>query len=288
MEPEKQEITVWKPSAFVGTDCLPLALADQPAAQGELVGRENVEAEDLILPTLRLLQGQSQAVTEVEGAAPGLFYHSTTQQVFKPPLRLLIVAHMKGNALFPKPEDPRSAGLETCISRDGVRGTVYGFCEECRKCLDWDDRRPPLGSQTHSFVAITEMGPVVLRFSRTSYKAAKSFLTTWTMSKKNLWAHPVVVTVQKQQKELQSGQRTNYFTMALAWMQQDRVPPAMQEAARALYAQVTQAHEQGRFSADDEQGDDDPRSRQQPRATPRAEPVDDTYHEQDDKGDIPF
>src|SRR5512145_458316 len=96
----KQEVAVWRPSEFSdGTDLLPMELATQ---QIDRTGRENVEAQDLILPSLSVLQGMSDVITKNlhPDARVGMFFHSGAQEVFKGPVRVLICAHTKSNALF--------------------------------------------------------------------------------------------------------------------------------------------------------------------------------------------
>jgi hypothetical protein len=254
----EEKLVKWEPKKFDGSDLLPVEYLSAPTETDQhgqaLVGRQNVEKEDLILPTIRLLQGMSPAVTEgTEGAKPGLFIHSATQQVFQPPLRLIVVAHYKSNALYPRADNIAHRGLERCISRDAVQGDRYGLCEECRKCLDWGENgQPPLGSQSHCFTVLTEHGPAVMRFNRTSFKAARQFITTWNMSRKNLWAHPTVVRVTKNEKQLPGGQKTTYFTMSPLWQTTELVPPSLQTAALAYHEMVMAAHQSGRFGSDDE------------------------------------
>jgi len=257
-EESEQVPALWTPSKFSGSDLLPIAMADG-VDEVDSVGRENIDAADLILPTLSLLQGMSEAVTGgVDGAKPGHFCHSGTGEVFAPPLRVLLCAHYRSRALFPKDDKPEHAGLEVCISRDGVNGTRYGSCDDCEH-TQWGERNaPPACSESHNFVAITPNGPAVLRFARTNFKTARQFLTTWTMSPKTLWSHPVVLTVKTNTKDVK-GKKATYFTMDMRWTQQEAVPPAMQAAARAINAQVMAAHEQGRFgTTDDERSDDLP------------------------------
>jgi hypothetical protein len=251
---------LWTPSKFDGSDLLPVLRPKDPNAE-QLVGRENVSTTDLVLPSLRLLQGMSPPVTEgLEGAQPGKIFHSATQQVIKPPFRVLVVHHSKSNMLIPDPiKDPRTAGLERCLSRDTVRGNVYGLCEECRRCTEWGkvtpqhkNGEPPMGSQSHNFVAMTEFGPAVMRFGRTSFNAGKQFITNWMMSEKNLWAHPVVVRVKAKQRTLPNGQPATFFVWELLWQSNDTVPPAMREAALVLHKQVDAAYQAGRLSGDDE------------------------------------
>lgn len=257
-EDNKQEIALWQPKKFDGADMLPISFLSTPSDKDEhgnaLVGRGNIEKEDMILPTIRLLQGMSQAVTDgVEGAQPGLFMHSASQTIYKPPLRLIVVAHHKSNAFYPQANNLAHRGLERCISRDAVKGDRYGFCEECRKCLDWGENgQPPLGSQSHVFTVLTEEGPAVMRFNRTSFKAARQFITTWNMGRKNLWAHPVVIRTNKSTKDLPGGQKATFFSMAPLWQTTEVVPPSMQTAAQAFHEVVMAAHQEGRFGSDDE------------------------------------
>lgn len=257
-EQQKHEVAVWQPKKFEGTDLLPINFLSQPTDKDEhgnaLVGRQNIEKEDLILPTIRLLQGTSQAVTDgIEGAQPGLFIHSASQTIYKPPLRVIVVAHHKSNALYPQAGNPQHRGLERCISRDAVQGDRYGFCEECRKCLDWGEHgEPPLGSQSHCLTVLTEDGPAVIRLNRTSFKAARQFVTSWNMSRKNLWAHPTTFRVSRNTKDLAGGQKTTYFTMTPLWQTSEVVPPTMQTAAMAFHEMVMAAHAEGKFGSDDE------------------------------------
>ena len=256
---KKDEVVVWQPKQeFKGTDLVPdlkpvTALMEPP---GGVMGRENVEPTDLILPSLMLLQGMSEPVTEgEEGAQPGKFWLSTAGEVKEPPLRLLIVHHSRSRALFPQPNNQRSAGLTKCLSRDCITGTEYGDCDGCDH-KKWGERNePPPCSESHNFVAWTDYGPAVLRLAKSSFKAARNFLTTWTMSNKNLWAHLAIVTVKKQTKALSDGQQATYFTLDIRWDQREDVPPEFQENAVELYKQIQQAHEAGRFTTDTEQTD---------------------------------
>lgn len=242
---------VWTPSEFAGVDLLPVA----SIGERDTTGQENIEAGDLVLPSLRLLQGMSDEVTEqsIEGAVPGLFYHSGAMEVIKGPIRVLLCAHTKSRALFPKDDDPRFDGVEKCVSRDGVEGDVHGSCGSCQYTEWGEDRKPPLCSESHNFTALTSFGPCVIRFSRTSFKTAKNFITTWSFSGKRIFAHPALISVKQHQRELPGGKKATYYSLELRWAQKEAVPPAAQEAAQAIYKTVTSAHEQGSFTNDEEQ-----------------------------------
>lgn len=262
-EEQKHEVAVWTPPKFEGADLLPAVTTDHSIEGIPTVGRENVEAGDLILPTLLLLQGSSDAVKEAlkdhhgNQATPGWFVLSTTGEFLEPPLRLLLVQHHRSRALFPQPDKKEFDGLHTCLSKDGEEGTEYGVCQECKHRLWRGERKrePPLCTEQHNFIAMTPAGPAMMRLGRSSFKAAKRFLTTWNcgVDEKNIFAHPVKVTVHKGVKELSPGQQTSYYHMELRWMLGENTPPNYQRAAYELYQRVQEAYEQGRLDSDQQQ-----------------------------------
>lgn len=255
---------LWNPSKFEGSDLLPVLRAADPEAE-PMVGRDNVSQSDLVLPVIKLLQGQSPEVVknEVEGARPGLILHTGAQQLMKPPLRVLFVHHSKSNLLSPDPTKVEYAGLERCLSRDAVTGDVYGDCSVCRKCLDWGPKTTqnpkgtkPLGAQSHNFVCMTELGPAIMRFSRTSFQAARTFVTTWMTGTKNLWAHPVVVRAKSETQVLPNGQQSTYYTWEPVWQLGEVVPKPMRELALKLHETADAAFQAGRMqTTGDETGE---------------------------------
>ncbi len=256
---EKMELEPWTPSSFEeyqGTDMIPdmRPATGALAPVGGLVGRENIEPEDLVLPSMLLLQGMSEPVTGGEqGAQPGNFWLTTAGEVFKPPLRVILVHHSRSRALFPQRNNPRTSELKKCLARAGVKGTVYGICDNCEHTAWGPRNEPPACSESHNFVAWTQYGPCVLRLAKTSFKAARNFLTTWRMSNKNLWAHPCIFTVKKQQRNLSDGQNVTFFSMDMRWQQKEDVPPDYQRSALELHGQIKEAHEAGRFTSDQEE-----------------------------------
>lgn len=250
-EEQKQEVTVWQPSEFAGSDLLPVGMAKT----ADTTGRERIEAEDLILPTLKLLQGSSEEVKQgVEGARAGIFWLTGAEEGFKGPLRVLAVAHTKSRALFPKEDRAEHQGLDECRSRDAKEGNRYGMCAECPHS-QWDEAngRPPACSESHNFTVLTPLGPAVMRFQRTSIKAAKKLLTQWSMSQDPLWAHPLVISTSVRTDKV-NGRDSTTHVMETKWAQRETVPPHVQEAARAVYDQVINAHAAGKFgTTEDEQ-----------------------------------
>ena len=253
---------IWTPSQFNGADLIPKFNAPAQVEKIEpVLGRDNISAKDMILPALKLLQGMSPVVMEgtVENAKAGMIHNTGTQEVMKAPLRVLLVHHSRSNSLIPDPvKNPATANMKKCIARDGVTGTEYGECEKCRKCLDWGpNNEPPIGAQSHNFVCMTEYGPAMLRFSRSSYKAARQFLTMWNMTPdKNLWHHPVVVKVKSLQKQLPNGTKSTYFVWEPLWQTSERTPPEVRAIAESFYHMIEASYQAGRLSGQDEEDSD--------------------------------
>ena len=259
MSEEKTEIVAWEPKLFPGNDLLPMEVHSDIIEVPDipLVGEEEIDPDDLIVPALNLLHGTSKAVTEgLDGAVPGRFIHSGTQEVLpEGDLRVIVAHYHKGNALFPK-EGERYANLETCISSNGVEGTVYGFCEECRKCFwknDGTPEEPPLGAEVHHFVLLTNMGPVMLRLSRSSYKSGSEFLSTKSSKRRNYWAHPTIVKVVQEPKTLPTGKVTMYYTLRIMWQLTEKVPAELQRTAYELYKSLKAKHETGNLKSNDQE-----------------------------------
>lgn len=249
-EDKQNAVAVWKPEPFNGADLLPIAVGEK---RQDLVNQETVEAGDLILPSLKLLQGSSEEVKQgVEGARAGIFWHTGISEGFKGPIRVLVCAYTKSRSLFPKADRPEHAGLEECRSRDAKFGDRYGECAQCPYSQwDNDNGRPPACSESHNFTVLTPFGPAVMRFSRTSVKSAKKFLTAWTMSNKNIFEHPLEVST-KTRTDKVNGQDSTTHVMETKWLQREAVPPHAQAAARAVFEQVHAAHEQGKFGTEEQ------------------------------------
>ncbi len=247
---DKTEVAVWKQEEFEGTSLIPAAKSVAYLVNPQaLVGRENVEIDDLLVPSLALLQGQSDAVTSgVPGAVPGLFMQSNTGDIMKPPLKAIVVHYHKTNGFFPQHDKyPESKDKQRCLSRDGIKGTVYGNCEECGICTTWmPDGRPPMGAENHIFTVITDKGPATLRFSRSSYKPGSKFLSNWNFGSESLWDHPVVIRVVSKPKQLDGGKMTTYQTMTIGWTDED-TPEGYRQACLSLYNRINKKHEAGEY-----------------------------------------
>lgn len=252
------EVQKWEPREFDGTDLLPSNIPQEDMLPGPedvpIVGNEAVVPEDIKPPTLAVLQGLSPAVVnELEGARPGRFILTSTEEVFESPLRTLLVHYSKSNRLRVDPSKPEFEGLEDCTSRDGIMGDRYGLCEECGKCLEWgEDGSKPLGAKMHVFVVLTSSGPAFVRFKRTSYKSGDRFITAWQTSpvRKNLWAHPVILRTRKETGTAPDGSPTAWYVLEMAWDRKERTPDDWQKKAYEVWQQLHTAAEEGRLATE--------------------------------------
>jgi len=249
------ELVKWEPASYDGTDLLPVAAteATELVAGIPVVGRENIGDGEVTLPTLKLLQGMSDEVTDgVEGARPGKFFLTSTQEVMEGPIRALIISHSKSNVMYPKAKDPRYAGLKKCLSRDAVEGTEYGFCADCQRHEIWGpNNAPPLCAESNNFTLMTSKGPAVIRFKRTNHRTSKDFIINWRMTQKNLWHHPVEIRIVA---ETDKDADSTFYKMKMQWNTRERIPDAVQLKAFETWEALDQAANDGRLKSE---GDDD-------------------------------
>lgn len=247
---------IWAPTKFEGADLLPVEAGSKPM---DMIGREAIEHEDLILPSLKLLQGSSEEVKQgVDGARAGIFWLSGLEEGFKPPMRVLACAYTKSRGLFPKEDRAEHAGLEECRSKDNKTGSHYGDCATCPHA-QWTGEKneiPPACSESHNFTVLTPFGPAIMRFQRTSVKAARKLLTAWSLSPNPLYAHPLIISTSVRTDKV-NGRDSTTHVMETKWDRRETVPPHVQEFAKQIYEQVHRAHKEGRFDTQPEQSAND-------------------------------
>lgn len=249
---------VWRPKTFQGTDLLPLQPINtelNPFVDEEIVSDLNIEASDLVVPRLKVLQGMSDEVMN-DKLPPGLFYLSNLRQTIEPPIRGLIIFHSKSRALFPQASRFETHGLERCIAPNALEGNTYGSCDTCNY-KEWPkgaDGKTPAGqsppcSLSNNFIFLTPHGPYVLRFARTSFKAGKNFLSDVAMAGLNFWHHPVVVSVLSDSKELGQGggKKASFFKMDLAWDRSEIVPLPARKLAQEVWKKMKASWDAGRL-----------------------------------------
>ena len=243
-EQQKNEVAVWQPKPFTGTDLMHVPAPRQDDIP--LVGREEMDPGDVKVPQLQLIQGMSEA-NQMDGAKIGMFFHTATKQLIKGPIRAVGVMWHKSNAFFPKSGDTRLA----CVAPDAITGRMEDgterMCEQCRLCLDWNGRQPPEGNQAFNFILATKFGPANVRFKSTSYKSARDFVSGLTLSNHNIWDFPLIITTTTHTKDMPGGQKAAYAIMDIRWDMDDATPPDLRRTAYKTYQTLQAAHDSGRL-----------------------------------------
>ena len=270
------ELVVWEPAKFEGSDLLPIVSQQNDL---EVVGDDNIDDGDTVIPTLKFLQGT--AVNEVEGACAGQFYNTVTKELFDSPLRVLIIAHSKGASFFP----PDGSDLKSCYSLDGVEGTEYGLCSTCGRS-EWDRTDPnshkkPSCNKQHKIIVMTPSGPAMMRFQSTSYKALEGVLTAKKMMRKNFFDHPTIITKDGPHKKTgKGGKEFTFYKLQVKWDTKEMVPLDIRKAALETYKGLREAQSHGRLKGSDE-GESETKVKVKPASTTKK-PDDVDYT------DIPF
>jgi len=240
-----------------GTSLVPvIPSGDQlPAVEEKFVEDASVEASDIVLPALKLLQGQSPEVLDGPGK-PGNFWDSLQEKMLIPPIRCVIAWH--GKSRFKPEGKPPDTAL--CTSADTVHGRTYGLCKDCGY-KEWGEaepgerRNPPACSLDQLFVLLTDAGLLAVRFRKKAEKYAKQFITQRQMSGKNWWAYQTMLRVSQETGQDQQGKPTKYFAPKITWLLAEVVPEPLRIRARQLHDALQAAAEANRLSTTGEEDD---------------------------------
>jgi hypothetical protein len=244
-----EQISVWTPPPLPkGTDLLPPVIAGFEKVN--TIGRENVHAEDMIVPIMSIVTGTSQSLKK-DKTKIGWIHVSGVEQFYEAPLRVIVCAHTRGRALFPNAKIPEHKDLRTCTSRNAIHGTEYGECASCGHKEWGPNRQPPACAESHNFTVLTTDGIAIMRFKKYGFKEAKKFLSAWNLSPYPLWQFPAIITLEEK-NELKNGQPVAYYVPHIDWDRRISLPESLQARAQVVHAQVSSAHEAGRFGAAEE------------------------------------
>lgn len=219
-----------------------------PENQEAYVQDAQVEANDFLVPALKVTQGMSDEV-KAGKCRPGKFWDPYQQKEIDPPLRAIVVFYHKTRY---KRADQ---GTEMCMSMDMIEGTRYGECKEC-EFAKWTDK-PPLCAQSHCFVMMSENGPLVLRMRKKSEKTAKQFITQKQTSQQNWWAFPVVLDIKVEHGQDAGGRPADYFAPTITWDKTQPTPEELRKMARSYNAMLAEAQAAGRLQQEPVEGDGD-------------------------------
>lgn len=168
---------------------------------GELiVGQENVETEDIVIPRVRLLQPISPEVVDRKGNA-GDFINSMTGETLKE-MDILIFWYLKSRLLFNRALPGGNNEGIACRSVDGKVSLDGKKCGGCPATM-WDTlteeqrrqgqkSRGPECDTVHNFPCLilnsnTPELPISLSLRRTSANQAKQLISLVKLSRINWW-----------------------------------------------------------------------------------------------------
>lgn len=253
-----EQVSVWQPTPFEGSDCLPIMAAKHfGPSEVPIVAEEDIEPEDIRLPQLILVQGTTRgAAREHPESKGGTFYFSASNRIIKPPIRMLVIHRFRGNAMWAREGEKEYAGLENCMSRDGVTGSRYGDCVACGRCTEWranpegGQDLPPLGSKTQQFVIWTADGVGIFRVALSNkfiVQTIRNVMTRRATTGRNWWTHPMVLTVTDER----NAKGDPFYVPHLRWDETQVVPDALQVECYKWYERVREALEQGKLTDDE-------------------------------------
>ena len=152
---KKQEL----PAEYIGKDGTP-------------IGTENIDADDMILPRIRIIQPTSQDSED----GLGKLKNSVTEEVVDK-LILIPLTVKKGRVFFP-PNETHSA--PDCRSTNGITGNDGNLCEEC-EFARWSEV-PPECAETRDFPVMLEDGSLAgISLKRSAIREAKKLITAIKM-----------------------------------------------------------------------------------------------------------
>jgi hypothetical protein len=233
---------------FEGNDMMPMELLAEVEDEDrdEVVGTENLDMDDVVLPALILMGSKSPDVEEGrEGAKPGKFLHYTTGDYLDAPIRGIAIFHNKSRSIGK--EMARDEGIDRCWSQDAINGSKHGDCETCPYASQWVQRgggnKPVCALANEITLVLAGYGPVRVRFAGGSFQSGKNFVGNWLMSRRNLWHHPIILS----SRLTTSKGGHKYWQANLQWDRTTVLPKAMRDKARGFYEQIAQAFEHGRL-----------------------------------------
>lgn len=170
------------------------------------LGQTHLDAGDLILPRIKVVQKMSQEVDD-KRAEEGDLFNTLTGEVMDRPLRFMPIVPFKQRVFLLRDERRPRADAELAAAHlgevsegSGLKCRSYDMhqgigdpgvlCEtECPLSKWTADNAPPLCSETYNVAAMTELGElIVLSFAKSSAKTGKKVFSMIRMKSGVPWA----------------------------------------------------------------------------------------------------
>jgi hypothetical protein len=144
-------------------------------------GLGKLDAEDILLPRLKIAQPTSPEVADGL-VKPGQLFNSVSKESFGTSLSLIPILWFKSRIYW----KPRDEGGILCQAQDGVTGSVYGACADC-KFSKWHDKDAPECTAIINILALADRTPLAISFMKTSYKTGKQLINLFNYKKVDIF-----------------------------------------------------------------------------------------------------
>jgi hypothetical protein len=190
-----------------GSENLPAFLQDAGTGRGQ----EKIEANDLQMPRIKLLQPLSPEAEDGDNQA-GDMLNSLTHENYGKELTFIPIVHFKSR-IYWKPRE--EGGGILCSSMDAQRPNKTEYAKSCGECdkKNWDNetKTAPECVIYYNFIVIPEGTnvPVALSMEKTKLKAAKKLISLAKYAGGNLdmFAKKYKITTKKEKND-----RGSWFT----------------------------------------------------------------------------
>lgn len=185
------------------------------------LGRTELDAGDLVLPRIKIVQAMSaEATDDPTRAAPGEFFDTLRQRNLGTSLRFVPLLPFKQRVFLVRDEKRATidaalaaGGLEPLSEGDGLKCRSYDMihgqgdpgvlCEECPLSKWGDGNQPPLCSETYNVAAMDELGEmIILSFAKSSAKTGKRVFSMLRMQPGQPWTSILEATTRKEKNDL--------------------------------------------------------------------------------------
>lgn len=187
------------------------------------LGQQNLDAGDLILPRIKVVQQMSQETADKK-AEPGDFYNTLTGERYGPELTFIPILPFKQRVLLvrnekrPKIEEALGTDLSDgdglkCRSYDMVTGVGEPgiLCAECPLSM-WNGNIPPLCTETYNVAALSGDGDlIILSMSKSGAKTGKRLFSMLRLANGAPWKK-----VYKASTTLQRNELGNFYVPDVA------------------------------------------------------------------------
>lgn len=180
---------------------------------GITLGQQHVDAGDLILPRIKIVQNMSGEVADKK-AAPGDFFNTLTGENLGAEFQFIPIITFKQRILLVRKErrDAISAALGLELSEgDGLKCRSYDMIQgigepgiACGECplSQWDGNQPPLCSETYNVAALTVDGDlVILSMAKSGAKTGKRLFSMLRLQAGAPWAKTYKVATRQEKND---------------------------------------------------------------------------------------